>query len=62
MARYVRLRDVLIGVEGLALLRHLYHGSEADADQRIASVRAIVDDPAVNDGLPGVLVWEAERP
>ena len=50
MARYVRLRDVLIGVEGLALLRHLYDGSEADAERRIAEIRAIVDDPTLTDG------------
>ncbi len=47
MARYVRLREMLVGVEGLALLRHLYDGSAEDAERRIAEVRAILDD----DGL-----------
>ena len=44
MARNVRLRELLVGVEGLALLRHLYDGSDADADQRVAEVRRLLDD------------------
>jgi hypothetical protein len=34
----------LVGVEGLALLRHLYDGGDEAADQRIAEVRRILDD------------------
>jgi hypothetical protein len=52
MERYVRLRDLLIGVEGLALLRHLYDGSVDDADRRIAEVRRLLDDDAFSSGEP----------
>lgn len=44
MPRHVRLRELLIGVEGLALLRHLYDGSDEDAEKRVADVRRIVED------------------
>jgi SAM-dependent methyltransferase len=44
MARRMQLRELLVGVEGLALLRHLYDGSELDAEQRIDEVRRLVDD------------------
>ena len=40
----MHLRELLVGVEGLALLRHLYDGSEADAAQRLAEVRHLLDD------------------
>ncbi len=30
MTRNVSLRELLVGVEGLALLRNLYDGSDAD--------------------------------
>jgi ubiquinone/menaquinone biosynthesis C-methylase UbiE len=46
MARHVRLRELLVGVEGLALLRHLYDGTDAAADQRLAEVRRLLDDDA----------------
>jgi len=46
MARNVRLRELLVGVEGLALLRHLYDGTDADADRRLAEVRDLLDDDA----------------
>jgi len=36
MARHVRLRELLVGVEGLALLRQLYDGTDEDAGQRLA--------------------------
>jgi SAM-dependent methyltransferase len=42
----VRLRELLVGVEGLALLRHLYDGDEAIADRRLAEVRRLLDDDA----------------
>ena len=44
MARHVRLNELLIGVEGLALLRRLYDGSDEDADRRLAEVRRLLDD------------------
>jgi SAM-dependent methyltransferase len=46
MARHVRLRELLVGVEGLALLRHLYDGTDDDADRRLAEVRTLLDDDA----------------
>jgi hypothetical protein len=36
MARNVHLRELLIGVEGLALLRHLYDGTDGAAQRRVA--------------------------
>ena len=42
--RHVRVRELLIGVEGLALLRHLYDGTDGAADRRLAEVRRILDD------------------
>jgi hypothetical protein len=39
--RHVRDRELLIGVEGLALLRHLYVGSNGHAERRLAEVRRI---------------------
>lgn len=50
MARHVRLRELLVGVEGLALLRHLYDGTDDDADRRLAEVRALLDDEAFSSG------------
>ncbi|MGH9211273.1 MAG: class I SAM-dependent methyltransferase [Acidimicrobiales bacterium] len=52
MSRHVRLRELLVGVEGLALLRHLYDGADADADQRLAEVRRLLDDPSFSAGEP----------
>src|SRR5437899_8584400 len=42
----MQLRELLIGVEGLALLRHLYDGPDANADRRIEEVRRILNDDA----------------
>jgi ubiquinone/menaquinone biosynthesis C-methylase UbiE len=50
MARNVRLRELLVGIEGLALLRHLYDGTDADAAQRLAEVRNLLDDDAFAAG------------
>lgn len=50
MARSVRLRDLLVGVEGLALLRRLYEGSDAAAEQRIDEIRRLIDDEALTAG------------
>jgi SAM-dependent methyltransferase len=46
MARRVRLRELLVGVEGLALLRHLYDGTDDAAERRLAEVRRLLDDDA----------------
>jgi SAM-dependent methyltransferase len=44
------LRELLVGVEGLALLRHLYDGEDSDADARLAEVRRVLDDEAFAAG------------
>jgi SAM-dependent methyltransferase len=51
MERHVRLSELLIGTEGLALLRNLYDGSDAQASRRLAEVRSILaaDGAAVAD-------------
>ena len=50
MTRTVRLRELLVGVEGLALLRHLYDGDDAEADARLAELHRLLDDEAVDGG------------
>lgn len=57
MQRHVRDVELLLGVEGLALLRHLYDGSDVDAEQRLAEVRGILDDEGLLRGAP---IREAE--
>jgi ubiquinone/menaquinone biosynthesis C-methylase UbiE len=42
VTRHVRLRELLVGVEGLALFRHLVEGDDATAETRIDEVRRIV--------------------
>ncbi len=49
MTRHVSPREVLAGVEGLALLRNLYDGTDADAAQRLAELRGILDDPQLTE-------------
>jgi SAM-dependent methyltransferase len=44
VTRQVRLREVLASVEGLALLRRLYEGSDEEAAARITELRRIVAD------------------
>ncbi|HEV7774429.1 MAG TPA: class I SAM-dependent methyltransferase [Conexibacter sp.] len=50
MGRTVALRELLLGVEGLALLRQLYDGSDAEAGARLDEIRRILDDDALSDG------------
>jgi len=50
MTRHVRLRELLIGVEGMALLRRLYDGTDEEAERRVAEVRRILDDEAFAAG------------
>jgi SAM-dependent methyltransferase len=52
MTRRVRLRELLVGVEGLALLRQLYDGTDEAADQRLAEVRRLLDDDAFSSREP----------
>jgi len=47
MDRHVRVRELIVGVEGLALLRHLYDGTDDAAERRIAEVRRVLDDDAL---------------
>jgi SAM-dependent methyltransferase len=48
MTRHVSLRELLAGVEGLALLRNLYDGTDADAELRLTELRRVLDDPALD--------------
>lgn len=50
MNRNVKLRELLVGVEGLALLRHLYDGSSADAEMRMAEVHRLLEDDLFSAG------------
>jgi SAM-dependent methyltransferase len=52
MSRHVRIRELLVGVEGLALLRHLYDGTDDAADRRIEEVRRVLDDDTLSTGEP----------
>jgi ubiquinone/menaquinone biosynthesis C-methylase UbiE len=52
VARHVRLSELLAGVEGLALLRHLYDGTDAAARRRVTELRAVLDDDALNASQP----------
>ncbi len=50
MARHVRLSELLVGVEGLALLRHMYDGTDEAADRRLEEVRRVLDAEAFETG------------
>jgi SAM-dependent methyltransferase len=50
VSRNVRLRELLVGVEGLALLRHLYDGTDEAASARLADVRRLLDDARFDAG------------
>jgi SAM-dependent methyltransferase len=50
VARHVTLRELLVGVEGLALLRHLYDGTDDAARRRLAEVRQLLDDDTFSAG------------
>ena len=65
MSRHVRLRELLIGVEGLALLRGLYDGTDDDARRRLQEVHRLLDDDTFasvedvteSDPRAGYQVW-----
>jgi len=69
VGRHLRLRELLVGIEGLALLRQLSEGDDDAARARIDEIRklAAADDSALGDEVPvvevGVLdlyrVWSA---
>jgi ubiquinone/menaquinone biosynthesis C-methylase UbiE len=46
MTRHLRLREFLVAVEGIALMRGVFAGSDEEAERRIEEVRAIVSDGA----------------
>lgn len=52
MTRNVSPRELLAGVEGLALLRNLYDGSDADAAQRLEELRRVLEDPELGAAEP----------
>jgi SAM-dependent methyltransferase len=65
VGRHVRLRELLVGIEGLALLRDLYDGTDGDAGRRLEEVRRLLDDEtfasveqvAESDPRAGYQVW-----
>jgi len=65
MTRNVSPRELLAGVEGLALLRNLYDGSDDAARARLRELRAVLDDPALgaaeptpeHDAASGYAIW-----
>jgi SAM-dependent methyltransferase len=66
MERRVATSELLIGIEGLALLRHLYDGSDEDAAARMREVRGILDRDsggaeAIAEAAPrdGYAAWAA---
>jgi SAM-dependent methyltransferase len=65
MTRNVSLRELIAGVEGLALLRNLYDGSDEAAALRLDELRRALDDPALgsadptpgHDAASGYAIW-----
>lgn len=49
MPRQVALRELLVGVEGLALLRHLYDGTDEAAGRRLDEVVRILQDDSLSE-------------
>jgi ubiquinone/menaquinone biosynthesis C-methylase UbiE len=60
MTRHVRLREFLVGVEGLALLRGLFAGSDDAAARRIDEVRRIVAEAEADTFALGADVPELD--
>jgi ubiquinone/menaquinone biosynthesis C-methylase UbiE len=44
VVRHLRISEVLAGIEGLALLRGMFDGTDAEAERRLDEVRAIIAD------------------
>jgi SAM-dependent methyltransferase len=65
MTRNVSLRELLASVEGLALMRGLYDGTDSDAARRLEEMRSVLDDPALDvaeptaeaDPVDGYAIW-----
>jgi hypothetical protein len=60
VTRHVRLREFLVGVEGLALLRGLFTGRDDDGARRIAEVRRILIGAEAEKFAPGIDVPELD--
>jgi SAM-dependent methyltransferase len=52
VSRHVRLRELLVGIEGLALLRHLYDGTDEAANRRLEEIRRVLDGRKFARGEP----------
>jgi ubiquinone/menaquinone biosynthesis C-methylase UbiE len=67
VSRHVRVEELLAGIEGLALLRHLYDGTDGDAERRLNELRELLstvgdsDGEAVSEAQPraGYDLWAA---
>jgi ubiquinone/menaquinone biosynthesis C-methylase UbiE len=63
--RQVLLRELLLGIEGLALLRGLYDADDDEAQRRVDEMQGILEDPACSvrertcetDARSGYAVW-----
>ena len=60
MPRYVRVRELLVGIEGLALLRELFSGSDESAQRRIDEVKQLVGDAEAERYARGAVTPELE--
>lgn len=54
MGRVIRLRDLVYGVEGLALLRHLFEDDPEATDQRLEEIRRVAADPDASPWSLGI--------
>lgn len=65
MARDIRLRELLVGIEGLAVLRRLVDGADAEAERRLREIGVLVADERLGATqlareaavLPGYEAW-----
>jgi SAM-dependent methyltransferase len=48
MARNVHLREMLVGIEGLALLRRMYDETDEAVEERLAEIRGLLDDEVLS--------------
>jgi hypothetical protein len=58
MARHVRIEELLLGVEGTALLRHLLDGSDQFVARRAAALRQLLAE--LDRKVPGTTVPELD--
>jgi len=48
MTRDVHLREMLVGIEGLALLRRMYDDTDEAVERRLTEIRGLLDDQALS--------------